>query len=158
LTKESWQRTLDINLTGEFSIMKAAWPVLVSQRYGTRSFLLFRSSSTAFTSSLPFPPSYPPCAHAFRPPLVFAPLQGQLRLAPCHLAPLHAQPHPSTSRRSCPCNSINHRGSGSSQGVLMMPKLRRSSGVAGLTMLNQLRGAATSWWHHPSPALAIPQS
>eukprot|EP01046_Picozoa_sp_COSAG06_P038605 COSAG06_NODE_4471_length_4220_cov_5.208202_3_plen_80_part_00 len=34
LTLDSWQRTIDINLTGVFSVMKAAWPVLVSQEYG----------------------------------------------------------------------------------------------------------------------------
>ena len=34
LTLESWQRTLNVNLTGVFSVMKAAWPVFVAQRYG----------------------------------------------------------------------------------------------------------------------------
>ena len=34
LTLESWQRTININLTGVFSVMKAAWPVFVKQQYG----------------------------------------------------------------------------------------------------------------------------
>ena len=34
LTLESWQRTLADNLTGIFTLMKAAWPVFVRQRYG----------------------------------------------------------------------------------------------------------------------------
>ena len=34
LTLESWQRTLNVNLTGVFSVMKAAWPVFVAQQYG----------------------------------------------------------------------------------------------------------------------------
>ena len=34
LTLESWQRTLDVNLTGVFNVMKAVWPVFVEQQYG----------------------------------------------------------------------------------------------------------------------------
>jgi NAD(P)-dependent dehydrogenase (short-subunit alcohol dehydrogenase family) len=34
LTLESWQRTLNVNLTGVFSVMKAAWPIFVEQKYG----------------------------------------------------------------------------------------------------------------------------
>ena len=34
LTLESWQRTIDINLTGVFSVMKAVWPIFVKQEYG----------------------------------------------------------------------------------------------------------------------------
>ena len=34
LTRDAWARTLDVNLTAVFSVMKAAWPVLVRQRYG----------------------------------------------------------------------------------------------------------------------------
>lgn len=34
LTLESWKKTIDINLTGVFSVMKAAWPILVEQKYG----------------------------------------------------------------------------------------------------------------------------
>jgi NAD(P)-dependent dehydrogenase (short-subunit alcohol dehydrogenase family) len=34
LTLESWQRTLNVNLTGVFTVMKAAWPQFVKQGYG----------------------------------------------------------------------------------------------------------------------------
>ncbi|MCR9276956.1 MAG: SDR family NAD(P)-dependent oxidoreductase [Pseudomonadaceae bacterium] len=34
LTLESWQKTISVNLTGVFSVMKAVWPVLVEQGYG----------------------------------------------------------------------------------------------------------------------------
>ena len=34
LTLESWQRTLAVNLTGVFSVMKAAWPHFVDAGYG----------------------------------------------------------------------------------------------------------------------------
>ena len=34
LTLESWQRTININLTGVFSVMKAVWPIFVKQEYG----------------------------------------------------------------------------------------------------------------------------
>ena len=34
LSLESWQNTINVNLTGVFSIMKAAWPLLVKQGYG----------------------------------------------------------------------------------------------------------------------------
>ena len=34
LTLESWRKTIDINLTGVFSVMKAVWPTLVAQQYG----------------------------------------------------------------------------------------------------------------------------
>lgn len=34
LTLESWQRTLAVNLTGVFSVMKAAWPHFVEAGYG----------------------------------------------------------------------------------------------------------------------------
>jgi (3R)-3-hydroxyacyl-CoA dehydrogenase / 3a,7a,12a-trihydroxy-5b-cholest-24-enoyl-CoA hydratase / enoyl-CoA hydratase 2 len=34
LTLESWQRTLNVNLTGVFTVMKAAWPEFVKQGYG----------------------------------------------------------------------------------------------------------------------------
>ena len=33
LTLESWQRTINVNLTGVFSVMKAAWPIFVAQKY-----------------------------------------------------------------------------------------------------------------------------
>lgn len=34
LTLESWQRTINVNLTGVFSVMKAAWPHFVDAKYG----------------------------------------------------------------------------------------------------------------------------
>ncbi|MGK0259653.1 MAG: NAD(P)-dependent dehydrogenase (short-subunit alcohol dehydrogenase family), partial [Candidatus Azotimanducaceae bacterium] len=34
LTLESWRKTIDVNLTGVFSVMKAVWPTLVAQQYG----------------------------------------------------------------------------------------------------------------------------
>lgn len=55
LTAESWQRTIDINLTGNFSIMKAAWPVLVEQQYGrcvmTASPAIYGAGVAAYAAS-----------------------------------------------------------------------------------------------------------
>ncbi len=34
LTLDSWQKTINVNLTGAFSVMKAVWPVFVNQQYG----------------------------------------------------------------------------------------------------------------------------
>lgn len=55
LTLESWQRTIDINLTGVFSVMKAAWPVLVKQEYGrvvvTCSPAMYGSGVEAYAAS-----------------------------------------------------------------------------------------------------------
>ena len=55
LTLESWQRTIDINLTGVFSVMKAAWPVLVAQQYGrivmTASPAMFGAGVAAYAAS-----------------------------------------------------------------------------------------------------------
>ena len=34
LTLESWQRTINVNLTGVFCVMKALWPIFVDQKYG----------------------------------------------------------------------------------------------------------------------------
>ena len=34
LTLESWQRTINVNLTGVFSVMQAAWPHFVEAKYG----------------------------------------------------------------------------------------------------------------------------
>lgn len=34
LPTASWQKTLDVNLTGVFSVTRAAWPVLVKAKYG----------------------------------------------------------------------------------------------------------------------------
>ena len=38
LTLESWQKTINVNLTGVFSVMKAVWPILVQQKYGRAVF------------------------------------------------------------------------------------------------------------------------
>lgn len=55
LTLASWQRTIDINLTGVFSVMKAAWPVLVSQQYGrcivTASPAIYGAGVAAYAAS-----------------------------------------------------------------------------------------------------------
>jgi len=55
LTLESWQRTIDVNLTGVFSVMKAAWPVFVEQRYGrcvmTASPAMYGAGVAAYAAS-----------------------------------------------------------------------------------------------------------
>lgn len=55
LTLESWQKTIDINLTGVFSVMKAAWPVLVEQQYGrcvvTASPAIYGAGVAAYAAS-----------------------------------------------------------------------------------------------------------
>jgi NAD(P)-dependent dehydrogenase (short-subunit alcohol dehydrogenase family) len=55
LTLESWQRTIDINLTSVFSIMKAAWPILVDQGYGriimTASPAMYGAGVAAYAAS-----------------------------------------------------------------------------------------------------------
>jgi 3-hydroxyacyl-CoA dehydrogenase/3a,7a,12a-trihydroxy-5b-cholest-24-enoyl-CoA hydratase len=55
LTLESWKRTIDINLTGVFSIMKAVWPILVEQQYGriimTASPAMFGAGVAAYAAS-----------------------------------------------------------------------------------------------------------
>lgn len=55
LTLESWQKTLDINLTSVFSIMKAAWPILVDQQYGriimTASPAMYGAGVAAYAAS-----------------------------------------------------------------------------------------------------------
>lgn len=55
LTLESWQKTIDVNLTGVFSIMKAAWPTLVEQRYGrcivTASPAIYGAGVAAYAAS-----------------------------------------------------------------------------------------------------------
>ena len=38
LTLESWQKTINVNLTGAFSVMKAVWPILIQQKYGRAIF------------------------------------------------------------------------------------------------------------------------
>jgi len=55
LTLESWQRTINVNLTGVFSVMKAAWPVFVEQKYGrcivTSSPALYGAGVAAYAAS-----------------------------------------------------------------------------------------------------------
>eukprot|EP01047_Picozoa_sp_COSAG01_P056099 COSAG01_NODE_6321_length_3720_cov_9.879296_2_plen_357_part_00 len=55
LGTESWERTLAVNLTGVFSVMKAAWPVFVAQKYGravmTCSPALFGAGVSAYAAS-----------------------------------------------------------------------------------------------------------
>ena len=38
LTLESWQKTINVNLTGVFSVMKAVWPIFIQQKYGRAVF------------------------------------------------------------------------------------------------------------------------
>ena len=38
LTLESWQKTINVNLTGVFSVMKAVWPTFIQQKYGRAVF------------------------------------------------------------------------------------------------------------------------
>lgn len=55
LTLESWQKTINVNLTGVFSVMKAAWPVLVEQGYGrvvvTASPAIYGAGVAAYAAS-----------------------------------------------------------------------------------------------------------
>ncbi|HIG43279.1 MAG: SDR family NAD(P)-dependent oxidoreductase [bacterium] len=55
LTLESWQRTINVNLTGVFSVMKAAWPVFVEQQYGraimTSSPAIYGAGVAAYAAS-----------------------------------------------------------------------------------------------------------
>jgi (3R)-3-hydroxyacyl-CoA dehydrogenase / 3a,7a,12a-trihydroxy-5b-cholest-24-enoyl-CoA hydratase / enoyl-CoA hydratase 2 len=55
LSLESWQKTININLTGVFSVMKAAWPVMVEQRYGrcvfTASPAIYGAGVAAYAAS-----------------------------------------------------------------------------------------------------------
>jgi len=55
LTLESWQKTINVNLTGVFSVMKAAWPVLVDQGYGrcvvTASPAIYGAGVAAYAAS-----------------------------------------------------------------------------------------------------------
>ncbi len=55
LTLESWRKTIDVNLTGVFSVMKAAWPILVEQRYGrcvvTASPAIYGAGVAAYAAS-----------------------------------------------------------------------------------------------------------
>ncbi len=55
LTLESWRKTIDINLTGVFSVMKAVWPILVAQQYGrcvvTASPAIYGAGVAAYAAS-----------------------------------------------------------------------------------------------------------
>lgn len=55
LSLESWQKTLNVNLTGVFSVMKAAWPVMVEQQYGrcvfTASPAIYGAGVAAYAAS-----------------------------------------------------------------------------------------------------------
>ena len=55
LSLESWQNTINVNLTGVFSIMKAAWPLLVKQGYGrvvvTASPAIYGAGVAAYAAS-----------------------------------------------------------------------------------------------------------
>lgn len=55
LTLESWQKTIEVNLTGAFTMMKAVWPVLADQRYGrcvfTASPAIYGAGVAAYAAS-----------------------------------------------------------------------------------------------------------
>ena len=55
LTLESWQRTINVNLTGVFSVMKAVWPIFVEQKYGrcimTSSPAMYGAGVAAYAAS-----------------------------------------------------------------------------------------------------------
>jgi NAD(P)-dependent dehydrogenase (short-subunit alcohol dehydrogenase family) len=55
LTLESWQKTISVNLTGVFSVMKAAWPVFVAKQYGrcivTASPAIYGAGVAAYAAS-----------------------------------------------------------------------------------------------------------
>lgn len=55
LTLESWQKTINVNLTGVFSVMKAVWPILVEQGYGrcvvTASPAIYGAGVAAYAAS-----------------------------------------------------------------------------------------------------------
>jgi 3-hydroxyacyl-CoA dehydrogenase/3a,7a,12a-trihydroxy-5b-cholest-24-enoyl-CoA hydratase len=55
LTLESWQKTINVNLTGVFSVMKAVWPVMVEQQYGrcvfTASPAIYGAGVAAYAAS-----------------------------------------------------------------------------------------------------------
>tara|TARA_R110002072_G_scaffold31735_18_gene97690 strand:+ start:11783 stop:12784 length:1002 start_codon:yes stop_codon:yes gene_type:complete len=55
LTLESWQRTININLTGVFSVMKAVWPIFIEQKYGrcimTSSPAMYGAGVAAYAAS-----------------------------------------------------------------------------------------------------------
>ena len=55
LTLESWQKTIDVNLTGVFSVMKAVWPTFIEQKYGrvvfTASPAIYGAGVAAYAAS-----------------------------------------------------------------------------------------------------------
>ena len=55
LTLESWQKTINVNLTGVFSVMKAVWPTLIEQKYGrvvfTASPAIYGAGVAAYAAS-----------------------------------------------------------------------------------------------------------
>ena len=55
LTLESWQKTINVNLTGVFSVMKAVWPTFVEQKYGrvvfTASPAIYGAGVAAYAAS-----------------------------------------------------------------------------------------------------------
>ena len=55
LTLDSWQKTINVNLTGVFSVMQSAWPVLVNQDYGrcivTASPAIYGAGVAAYAAS-----------------------------------------------------------------------------------------------------------
>ena len=55
LTLDAWQRTLNVNLTGVFTVMKAVWPIFVAQKYGrcimTSSPAMYGAGVAAYAAS-----------------------------------------------------------------------------------------------------------
>ena len=55
LTLESWQKTINVNLTGVFSVMKAVWPNFIEQKYGrvvfTASPAIYGAGVAAYAAS-----------------------------------------------------------------------------------------------------------
>ena len=55
LTLESWQKTINVNLTGVFSVMKAVWPTFIEQKYGrvvfTASPAIYGAGVAAYAAS-----------------------------------------------------------------------------------------------------------
>ena len=55
LTLESWQKTINVNLTGIFSVMKAVWPTFIEQKYGrvvfTASPAIYGAGVAAYAAS-----------------------------------------------------------------------------------------------------------
>ena len=55
LTLESWHKTINVNLTGVFSVMKAVWPTFIEQKYGrivfTASPAIYGAGVAAYAAS-----------------------------------------------------------------------------------------------------------